>query len=147
MRVKLNCESDDRATFSPLHPTPIDRAYNVDYCVAGYPRRAVRREGRVLIHDLRFMVLTGQPIGLYEKLGLRPPEHIVMEFGKRVIGPKGFAQVPAIRGMSGGGVWIFPALEKSPPRKKLVGIFVEARKKKAVTIATSISVHLSLILQ
>ena len=93
------------------------------------------------------MVLTGQPIGVYEKLGLSPTEHIVMEFGKRVIGPKGLAKAPAMRGMSGGGVWIFPALEKSPLRKKLVGIFTGARKKNGVTIGTSISLHLSLILQ
>jgi hypothetical protein len=49
--------------------------------------------------------------------------------------------------MSGGGVWIVPALEKSPFRKKLAGIFIEVRKKKAVTIGTSVLVHLSSILQ
>jgi len=32
--------------------------------------------------------------------------------------------------MSGGGVWIVPALEKSPFRKKLARIFIEVRKKK-----------------
>ena len=127
-----------------LHPT--FRPYDIRYCVAGYPRRTTRREGRALIHDLQAMALAGQPIGAYEKLGLSPTLYIVMEFGKRLITRHGFAKAPSIRGMSGGGVWIVPALQNSPLRRKLAGIFIETRKNRSVAVGTSISVHLSLIL-
>ena len=148
----LRIDGDAQATLRQFCLTindlyPITQAHDLAFCVAGYPVKASRREGRVLIHNLRVGVLNGQPIALYEKLGLRPAEHIVMEFGKRIVASEGTAQAPALRGMSGGGVWILPALEKSHLPKKLIGIFIEARKTRAVAVGTSVAAHISLISQ
>jgi hypothetical protein len=122
-----------------------DRGFEVLYTVSGFALKHSRRQGQRVYSAPSLLSLQGQPQSLYDQLQLDPRLHLVLESTKRVMWLGGIKEAPTTAGLSGGPVFIVPGIRRSTLRPKLTAIFIEGRNSPPVMIATSVTIHLSLI--
>lgn len=116
--------------------------------LSGYPARNFRRNGKVASCDPAIYEVKGKPESAYRRFGRDPAKHILMEWNKKVYGPQGIVRSPSLAAMSGCGVWFVPTVTSRPlsihapgPLPRLIGIFIEQRRRDAMLVATNVDVH------
>jgi len=95
----------------------------------GYPQNRVesnRSRRRTITHPLAFVSNIAPPIS-YRKAKLNLTQHVALEFNAHAaIGPRGIGPAPMVSGMSGGGVFRLPGLERRGDRSpQLSAILIE----------------------
>jgi hypothetical protein len=109
----------------------------------GHPAKPIPKNGAATIYQLR-----GKNAAFYKRLNLSPDLNILLNYPKKVIGPHGSVRYPPLEGMSGSGLWFAPQVTSKAlsvhapgPLPRLVGIFIEQRRRDACLVATNVNHH------
>lgn len=143
------------ATPLDIYDPPADLVHGKGLVFSGFPSRNYRIVGKKTIESKPLIAEThGAPPDWYQRLHLPAKDHILMSWFNTAHSDKGLNRTISLRGMSGGGVWLVPALIGEPwptlspfVQPKLMGIFTEHRKDRAVLLATRICLPLALIMK
>jgi len=129
-----------------------DGVYRNKYLGIGWPNNRVNYDKRKRVTNPKNLVLTGALASRAEHARRRLPceVHVVIEFPKHELrGPnrKHGEKPPSFKGLSGGGIFSMPGLQRlgdpSPPQ--LVGVSVEWSASRGQYVGTRISVVLAAI--
>ena len=115
-------------------------------CVAvGYPLRLSKKVERQIFSDAMGWLLESRDLDFYIKRNINPAQNMAFTMSKRVATEHGFAPLPALRGMSGCGVWLAPRISGIEQPHRLVGIFTGISRRDGVALATSLVRHIQCI--
>jgi hypothetical protein len=115
-------------------------------CVAvGYPLRLSQKVGRQIFSYPMGWLLQSKDVEFYKKLKLNAAQNMAFGMSKRVATEHGFAPRPALRGMSGCGVWLTPRIDGIAQPHRLIGIFTGINRLHALALSTSLVRHLQCI--
>ncbi len=122
--------------------------------VYGYPAREYSRDAKAGWIDTppRAYQMSGLKEKAYMRRKRNPADYILINWPKKVLGPKGLVGSPDLRGMSGAGVWYNPFVNSRPlslhaagPAPRLVGIFIEQWRERAMLVATNVRHHVEIV--
>ena len=139
--------ASELATNDTLEFTPPRRS---KYLALGYPLNRFKNDRRLRQTSQSNVAYTGTLVSqhLYRQAKLTLNHNIVTDFDhKKVIGPKGLQQAPALEGMSGGGMFRFTSVERPGDVSPLglAAIIIERRKADRLLVGTRIDVVLAAI--
>ncbi len=130
----------ERAVFNP--------PYRSKYLALGWPRNRLNFRRKAHLTEPTNVAFTGviAPEELYKKYNRSPNRHILIEYErKELFSEAGGHLPPSFDGMSGGGIFTVPGLQRlgddSPPR--LAGITIEVWRERDLYIGTRIDVILA----
>jgi hypothetical protein len=120
----------------------------------GFPAREYSRDAKVQKVDCppRMFQMKGLKGKAYRRLKRDPKDYILINWPNKVLGSQGFVGSPDLKGMSGCGVWYNPFVNRRPlslhaadPMPRLVGIFIEQWRDRAMLIATNVQHHVEIV--
>jgi hypothetical protein len=141
------CEFLTAAHIGTRDTLVFDGAHRSKYVAFGYPLNRLelkRGSHQTTTNNLAF-ISNIAPRAKYTKAKLDPRSHILLEFdASAVMGPKGAGPAPMVAGLSGGGIFRVPGLERrgdlSPAR--LSAITIEHRAADKLMVGVRIDVVL-----
>ena len=118
----------------------------------GYAARAFKIGEFGPEHPAYHYRLEGKQAHKYQRLGYSPQDHILLSWHKEILGHQVRERRPNMAGMSGSGVWFSPLItgrtiadHVQDPLPRLVGIFIEAKPRDSMLVATNVSHHVKLV--
>jgi len=145
----------DAATPKDIYVPRLSTIHMKGNVIFGFPARNFKIVGKCMFQSQGSAIEAyGAPLEVYERLGIKPDEHILMKWFNTVYSKRGLSSSQSMRGMSGSGVWLVPDLIGEPfpapspfIQPKLMGIFTELRKRHSVVLATKVNSHLRKIME
>ncbi len=127
---------------------------NDNLILYGFPAREYTRDAKAGIVNCppQMFQMKGLVAKAYKRHQRDPKDYVLINWPNKLFGPKGIVGSPDLKGMSGCGVWYHPLVNARPlslhaadPMPRLVGIFIEQWRDKAMLIATNVHHHAEIV--